>query len=219
MKVIGAGFGRTGTHSLGLALEKLGFGPCYNIQEVPKHPDHYTLWNDAMDGMVVDWDSLFSGYRSAVEWPAVAFLPQILAHYQDAKVILTLRDPESWFESANSTIFDGLELSAYNPNLVKREKGAMQRRLILEETFNGRYRDKEHAIYIFNRHNQNVIELVSPERLLQYSVKEGWEPLCRFLNKPIPNEPFPRLNKRTEFIESAPDWAKKIREAENQEGD
>jgi hypothetical protein len=219
VRVIGAGFGRTGTHSLGLALQKLGFGPCYNIQQVSKHDGHHALWTDAMDGKAVDWDKLFEGYNSAVEWPAIAFLPQILAHYPQAKVILTLRDPESWFESANSTIFEGLELSARNPDLIKRERGAMQRRLILEETFNGRYRDKEHAIHIFNQHNQQVIDLVPSERLLQYSVKEGWEPLCLFLDKSIPDEAFPHQNERQSFIDSAPEWAKKIRNMGNQEPD
>lgn len=211
LQVIGAGFGRTGTHSLGLALEKLGFSPCYNIIEATKNPHHIASWNDAMDGKSVDWDFLFADYRSAVEWPAVAFLPELTSHFPDAKVILTLREAESWFESANATIFDGLELSAHNPDPIKRERGSMARRLILERTFDGKYRDKDHAIRIYKKHIQNVINLIPSNRLMQFNVKEGWDPLCAFLDRPIPDEPFPRLNERTEFLASAPEWTKKIK--------
>jgi hypothetical protein len=210
LQVIGGGFGRTGTHSLGLALVKLGLGPCYNLPEVSKNPGHTQVWNDAVDGKPVDWDALFADYQSSVEWPAVAFLPELVAHYPEAKVVLTLRDPESWYESARATIFVGLELSAHNPDPVKRQQSWMQRRLILERTFRDRYWEKEYALEAYKQHQQNVIDLVPPERLLQYSVKDGWEPLCASLNLPVPDDPFPRLNVRTDFLSSAPDWAKKI---------
>lgn len=212
LQVIGAGFGRTGTHSLGLALEKLGLGPCYNILEMSKNPDHTEIWNRAMNGKPVDWDSLFSSYKSAVEWPTVAFLPELVQHFSDATVILTVRAPESWYESANATIFDGLELSAQNPDPDKRRRSGLQRRLILERTFAGKYRDKAHTIQVYQQHNQNVVETVSPERLLQFDVRSGWEPLCKFLDRPIPDEPFPRVNEGIAFQASTPDWAKKIKE-------
>jgi hypothetical protein len=211
LKVIGAGFGRTGTHSLAQALTILGFGPCYTIQDISRNPTHHDLWFQPMNGQPINWDILFNGYNSAVEWPTIAFLPQLLKQYPQSKFILTLRDPESWFESANQTIFDGLELSAHNPDPVKRERGQLVRRLILEETFHGRYRDKDYAINIYNQHNQQVVELIPPNQLLQYQITEGWPPLCHFLNQPIPTDPFPRLNKKTEFINSAPDWARKIK--------
>ena len=127
LEVIGAGFGRTGTHSLGLALEKLGFGPCYNVLEVSRNPGHTETWNSAIDGKTADWDMLFASYRSAVEWPAVSFLPEITRHYSEARAVLTLRDPESWYESASATIFDGLELSAHNPDPIKRERSRMSK--------------------------------------------------------------------------------------------
>ena len=211
LKVIGAGFGRTGTHSLGSAFEKLGYGPCYNLLEVTGQTDQTEVWKDAMDGKSVDWDQIFASYNSAVEWPTIAFLPEILEHYPEAKIILTLRDPESWFESANTTIFDALELSAHNPYPGQRESGEMKRRLILERTFSGRHREKEYSLEVYRRHQQHVIDLVPPERLLQFHIKDGWEPLCEFLEQPAPEEPFPRLNAKTEFLDSAPDWAKKIK--------
>lgn len=215
LKVIGAGFGRTGTHSLGLALEKLGFGPCYNVPEVSKNPGHTEIWNNAIDGKSVDWDKLFTSYQSAVEWPTVAFLSEVIQHFTEAKVVLTLRDPVSWYESASTTIFDGLEISAQNPDPIKRERSGMLRRLILKRTFSNRYQEKEYAIEVYKRHNQQVLEIVPKERLLQFDVKDGWQPLCEFLQKPIPNEPFPWLNERVEFLASAPEWAKKIKQEQN----
>jgi len=214
LQVIGAGFGRTGTHNLGLALEKVGLGPCYNFLEVTKSHHHTKFWNNAIDGKPVNWNFLFADYKSAVEWPAVAFLPELIQHFPKAKVILTLRDPESWFESAQATIFDGLELSAHNPDPVKRERSGMARRLILERTFDGKYRDKEHAIRIYKKHIQNVIELVPSNRLLQFKVQDGWEPLCIFLDRTILDEPFPRLNERAEFLATAPEWAKRTKKGQ-----
>jgi hypothetical protein len=174
-----------------VALERLEYGPCYNIREVAKNAGHTELWNNAIDGQTVDWDFLFTAYRSTVEWPAVAFLPQLIAHFPQAKVILTLREPESWYESAMATIFDSLEMSAHNPDPAKRERSGMNRRLILEQTFGGRYREKGYALEVYRRHNQLVVATVPPERLLQFQVKDGWEPLCNFLNRSIPDGPFP----------------------------
>lgn len=215
LKIIGAGFGRTGTHSLGLALEKLGFGPCYNVPEVSKNPGHTEIWNNAMEGKPVDWDMLFRSYQSAVEWPTVAFLSDVVQHFTEAKVVLTLRDPVSWYESVSTAIFDGLEMSAQNPDPIKRERSGMLRRLILKRTFSGRYWEKEYALEVYKRHNQQVLEIVPKERLLQFDVKDGWQPLCEFLQKSIPDEPFPWLNERTEFLASAPEWAKKIKAEQN----
>ena len=215
LEVIGAGFGRTGTHSLGLALEKLGFGPCYNLPEVTKNPNHIEIWNNAIDGTPVDWKYLFSSYKSAVEWPSVTFIHELVQYFPEAKIILTLREPESWYESAKKTIFEGLELSAHNPDPIKRERSGMMRRLILERTFAGKYRDKEYAMAIYQKHIQQVIEIVPQESLLQFDIKDGWHPLCGFLKKPIPQEPFPWLNERTKFMASEPEWAKKIKESKS----
>ncbi|MBV6400493.1 MAG: hypothetical protein CNIPEHKO_00781 [Anaerolineales bacterium] len=217
LEVIGAGFGRTGTHSLGKALEKLGIGPCYNLPEVANNPEHMRLWNNAIDGRPVDWNFLFNSYKSAVEWPSVAFIYELIQHFPHAKAILTIRDSDSWYESCVKTIFDALELSAHNPDLIKRKRSGMARRLILERTFEGRYRDKEYAIEVYRKHNQHIIETIQKERLLLFDVKDGWQPLCEFLNKPIPNEPFPWLNERIQFMASEPEWARKIRQNNRQQ--
>lgn len=218
LEVIGGGYGRTGTHSLGLALEKLGFGPCYNMHEIARNPGHRELWSSALEGNRIDWDSMFSSYKSTVEWPGVAFFDDIIQQFPGAKVILTVRDPEAWYESAKNTIFEALELSAHNPDPDKRESQSLTRRLILDHTFRGRYWDKEFAIEVYQAHIDRVVRGVPKERLLQFEVKEGWEPLCIFLGKPVPDEPFPRVNERAEFMNSEPEWAKVIRNARRQTG-
>lgn len=212
LEVIGAGLGRTGTHSLATALEKLGFGPCYTLYELDKNLHHLDRWIDALDGKTVDWTALFEAYRSTVEWPGVGFVDQLIEAFPDAKVILTIRDAESWYQSASSTIFEGLELSQHNPNPRTRKSGAFKRRLILQTMLEGKYHDKAHAIKLFNRHNDDVRRLVSAERLLVFNVKQGWQPLCAFLNKPIPDFPFPRVNERENHLATMPEWARQIRQ-------
>jgi hypothetical protein len=208
LEVIGAGFGRTGTHSLGLALEILGLGPCYTLHDVSRNPKHQEIWNDALDGKPVDWNFLFQSYKSAVEWPSVTFIDKLIQQFPNAKVILTMRDPESWYGSAKNTIFEGLELSAHNPNPIKRENSGMIRRLILEYTFGGQYWDKKYALKVYQEHINHVLGLIPRERLLQLNVNDGWEPLCVFLRKPVPNEPFPKVNQRLDFLNSQPEWVK-----------
>lgn len=210
LQIIGAGFGRTGTHSLAQALDTLGFGPCYTILETDKNPGHTEMWNDALNGRPVDWTALYQNYRSAVEWPTVAFLPQLLQRFPAADVILTLRDPESWYESAAATIFPSLEATAQHPDPEIRVRTGLKRRLILERTFSGNYWDKAHTIDVYQNHIRDVKRLVPADRLLQYRVTDGWRPLCDFLGVPQPDEPFPRRNERTRFMASTPEWAKKV---------
>ena len=106
MKVIGAGFGRTGTASLKAALEELGFGPCYRMSELFEHPEHVPLWEAARRGEPVDWEEIFYGYKATTDWPSGAFYAELMERYPDAKVILTVRDPDRWYESTRSTIYD-----------------------------------------------------------------------------------------------------------------
>src|SRR5690242_7699355 len=105
LKVIGAGFGRTGTLSLKVALEELGFGPCYHMIEVFQYPEHAKLWEAATQGKPIDWDQIFANYQATVDWPGCTFYADLMARYPDAKVLLSVRDPETWYESVMSTIY------------------------------------------------------------------------------------------------------------------
>jgi len=195
LQVVGAGFGRTGTLSLKNALEKLGFGPCYHMMEVFSRPEHVAMWHRAAFGNPIDWDLMFRDFRATVDWPSARWWRELAAHFPDAKVLLSLRDPEAWYKSMSETIYQPMKwpVSADAPELV-RLQNEMVRKAILAETFDNRFEDKAHAIEVFKRHNQEVRDTIAPARLLVFDVREEWEPLCRFLEVPVPAEPFPRLN-------------------------
>jgi len=195
LKVVGAGFGRTGTLSLKTALEKLDCGPCYHMMEVFPRPEHVAMWHRLAFGQPMDWDELFRGFRATVDWPSTRWWREIAAHYPDAKVLLSVRDPEAWYKSMSDTIYQPMKSSAPDgaPEFLRLQT-EMVRKAILSETFDNRFEDKAHAIEVFERHNQEVRDAIDPARLLVFDVREGWAPLCRFLEVPIPDEPFPRLN-------------------------
>ena len=195
LKVVGAGFGRTGTLSLKNALEKLGFGPCYHMMEVFPRPDHIAMWHRLAFTNSMDWDLIFRGFRATVDWPAARWWREIAAHFPDAKVLLSVRDPEAWYKSMSDTIYQPMKwpLRTDVPEAV-RLQNEMVRKAILTETFDNRFEDKTHAIEIFKRHNQEVRDTIDPARLLVFNVREGWAPLCGFLEVAVPREPFPRLN-------------------------
>jgi Sulfotransferase domain len=195
LKVVGAGFGRTGTLSLKNALEKIGFGPCYHMTEVFARPEHVALWHRRAFGHRVDWDEIFGGFRATVDWPSARWWREIANHFPDAKVLLSVRDPEAWYKSMSDTIYQPMKSPAPEdaPELVRLHT-EMARKSVLAETFGGRFEDKAHAIEVFKRHIQEVRDAIEPARLLVFDVREGWAPLCRFLEVPIPEEPFPRLN-------------------------
>jgi Sulfotransferase domain len=199
LSVIGAGFGRTGTLSLRLALQRLGFSPCYHMVEVHKRPEHDDFWERAADGEEVDWEELFRGYRAAVDWPTCTFYRELAALYPQAKVILTIRDPERWYRSISDTILQTLMRPAPDNDAVLQAHLRMVRKLIIQRTFGGRPEDREHAISVYERHNEAVKRAIPPERLLVYEVAQGWEPLCRFLGVPVPEEAFPQANTTEDF--------------------
>jgi hypothetical protein len=199
LAVIGAGFGRTGTMSLKLALEHLGFGPCYHMREVLARPAHDPIWHSATRGEQVDWDALFEGYTSAVDWPVAAFWRELSRHYPDARFILSVREPQKWHRSVLETIFKALSSTPDPGDREACAHRAMTRELILHRTFDGRLEDPGYAIGVYERHNQAVRDSISADRLLLHEIGDGWEPLCAFLERPVPEEPYPHSNTRKEF--------------------
>jgi hypothetical protein len=195
LKVVGAGFGRTGTLSLKSALEMLGFGPCYHMMEVFSRPEHVTMWHRLAFGHAMDWDLLFRDFGATVDWPAARWWREIASHFPEAKVLLSVRDPEAWYKSMSDTIYQPMKSPPPDgvPEIARLQT-EMVRKAILGDTFDNRFEDKAHAIEVFRRHNQEVRDSIDPARLLVFDVREGWAPLCRFLEVPVPGEPFPRLN-------------------------
>jgi hypothetical protein len=130
-----------------------------------------------------------------------------MERYPDAKVILTVRNPDRWYESTYNTIYGMRRMisspifrlaAPFRPGL--RRAANMNDRLIWEDTFGGGLEDRERAIEVFNRHNEEVKERVPAEKLLVYEVKEGWGPLCKFLGAEVPKDKlFPHLNDTDTF--------------------
>lgn len=192
VRVIGAGLGRTGTTSLRLALEHLLGGPCYQMPDVYRNPVHVALWHDAVRGKMPDWDDLFAGYAAVVDWPAASFWRELSQAYPEALIVLSVRDPEAWWRSANDTIFSVVQNSTNEPW-----------RDMVTDLFASRFTrsldDRSVCIEAFERHNAEVREGISDGRLLEWQPSDGWGPLCRALDLPIPDMPFPHANTTKEF--------------------
>ncbi|MCP3943860.1 MAG: sulfotransferase family protein [Desulfobacteraceae bacterium] len=204
MEIIGAGFGRTGTNSLKIALERLGFGPCYHMFELAQNPSHIDFWNLAIDGKPVNWKEFFHAYDSAVDWPTAAFLPELLGEYPEAKVILTVREPEEWYRSIKNTVFIGLSNGHKSQNPATQQRMAMGKRLILDGVFSGKYKDEQHCLNVYKNHVEDIKKLVPPERLLSYNLSQGWDPLCKFLDVKVPDQSLPHTNTRADFFKNMP---------------
>ncbi len=191
LSVIGAGFGRTGTESMKLALEALGKGPCHHMKEVLVDSEQIALWRSAAQGDLPEWEEAFAGYNSAVDWPTAYFWRELSEYYPDAKVLLTVRSADSWYESMTNTIFKTLKAST--------DPASIGLKLIGEGVFGGCLDDRAHAIAVYEKNIADVQAAFTQERLLTYHLGEGWEPLCQFLGEPVPNIPFPRSNPREQF--------------------
>ena len=200
LSVIGAGFGRTGTTSLKAALELLGFAPCHHMKEVTT-PEQNSYWLAAAEGQVREWNQVFAGYHACIDWPAAFFWRELSEYYPEAKILLTVRDSEGWFKSMQNTIFKVLKANS--------EAFAVANKIVGERVFANRFDDKEYVIGLYEQNIRDVQAAFSSDRLLTYELGSGWEPLCRFLDKPIPDTPFPRNNTTKEFQ----DFVSKQREA------
>ena len=200
MKVIGAGYGRTGTLSLKQALEELGFGPCYHMVELLNNGSHVDKWLSAYKEQASPWQDIFQNYQATVDAPGCFFYKELMAAYPEAKVILTLRDPERWYDSVKETVYQSHKLPRWMGRIpgignVKRLTDGLLWDGILE----GKFEDRARTIKLFNEHIAEVQQTVPPEKLLVFRVQDGWEPLCQFLDVPMPDRPFPHVNDRAEM--------------------
>ncbi len=217
LQIIGAGYGRTGTKSLQLALEKLDFGPCYHMEVLLRNPSDVTHWQNAYLEKNTDWNALFKNYSSAVDFPSSMYYKELAHCYPKAKVILTTRDAEKWYESAYSTIFSfdpgpvlklkmllAMPFSAKARDLFK--VIMLNEKSLWKKYFEGKFKDKEYTMQKFERHIEEVKNSIPKDRLLVFHPKDGWGPLCEFLSVAVPSEPFPNTNTKQNFNS----WAKGI---------
>jgi Sulfotransferase domain len=210
MKLIGAGMPRTGTLTQKMALEMLGLGPTYHMVDVLADLEQAPLWERALDGEG-PWAEIFGGFHSTVDWPGGYFYRELIDVYPEAKVLLSVREPEGWERSMRQTVWAVRHgeslirlLSSAQAHVNPQWQGFLKMidRLVWEGngTFASGHAQAGQLIDTMNRHVEEVKATVPSERLLVWSVTEGWEPLCEFLELPVPAEPFPHINDRTEFL-------------------
>lgn len=190
LNVIGTGFGRTGTDSMREALNLLGFGPCHHMLEILANAEQRTRWRAMVAGERADWDHLFEGYRACVDWPSAHYWRALIAAYPEAKVILTWRTPESWWNSFSRTILNVMREPADEMTVGRH---------VVTEAFGGRFADRDHAIATYRAHVEAVLTEVPPGRLLVHRLGDGWAPLCAHLGVPVPDVPYPHSNTAEAF--------------------
>jgi len=210
IELIGAGLPRTGTLSQKEALELLGLGPTYHWVNILADLDQVDVWNRAMDGEG-PWEEVFGGFRSTVDWPGGFFWRELIDAYPNAKVLLSVRDPEAWEPSFRETVWN----MGHGENLIHllssaraqidprwRRYVALVERMFWspEGTFAAGHEQPQQLIDAFVEHNEEVKRTVPADRLLVWEVKDGWEPLCEFLGVPVPSEPMPHANDRDTFL-------------------
>jgi hypothetical protein len=217
MKLIGAGLPRTGTLSQKVALEMLGLAPCYHMVNVLADLDQAEPWRRALDGRQA-WDEVLDGFQATVDWPGSYFYKELADHYPDAKVLLSVRDADGWERSMRDTIWgifygDMLmrDLSSARGRVDPKWRGYIE---MMEEMWErsglidaGADTTTESMQRAMDAFNDEVQQTIPADRLLVWSVSDGWEPLCEFLELPVPNTPFPHLNDSKEFVDRVIDGA------------
>jgi hypothetical protein len=193
LAVVGAGVGRTGTHSLKLALELLTGGRCYHMVEVFERPDDVPVWTAVFRGQPPDWPTFLADFDAAVDWPACASWRELAAAFPDAPVLLSSRDPDSWWRSASNTIFLGIDRRADESSAW----GEMVMAMLAG--FTPDWRDEAAAKAAFVAHNDAVRAEIPADRLVDWQPGDGWEPICRALGVAVPDTPFPHVNTTAEF--------------------
>lgn len=213
LKIIGVGGPRTGTASLKDALEILGFGKCYHMEWLFNHQEDLKYWHELYDTGSTDFDTLFDGFQSSVDFPGYLNYKQLMAKYPDAKFILNDRDPDSWYDSAAETVH------SVTPQTIP-QKLKMLRKMIFSSRFRrlaqsfklvekylwvgkykGQFKNREQTIDIYKKFNEDIKKDIPEEKLLIYNIADGWEPLCSFLGVYVPDVEFPHKNQRKNFQE------------------
>ena len=199
LEIVGAGFGRTGTYSLKAALEHLGYGPCHHMSEVIHDPAQIEAWSQAAAGRP-GFDKIFSGFRSAVDFPVSAHWQDVLDAMPCAKVILSHRDAEDWYGSFSQTILPLILDRTAWPDRA-RPWFELLERIIIGKALGGRT-DRDGVLAAYRANEAAAREHEAQGRALVFRVRDGWDPLCRFLGVEVPAEPFPRTNARADFFAS-----------------
>ncbi len=207
MKVIGVGFGRSGTMSLKHALEEVGAGPCFHMIDLIRNPDKVDPWHDAAVKGEPDWEAMFAGYESTIDWPGCTFWRELIEVYPDAEVLLNYRDFDGFYKSCQNTIW-AIKQAAQKGELAQDANrpppspklwqviGA----LIWEQDFEGRFEDKEFIRGLYHDRIEEIKQTVPAERLTLFELGvDGWKTIGDMLEVETPDGNFPHLHDTDEF--------------------
>jgi hypothetical protein len=191
IQLIGAGLGRTGTTSLKLALEELLGAPCYHMLEVAGRSEDPDVWGDAYEGRPPDWRTFFAPYAATVDWPAAPFWAELSSAFPTAPIVLSVRDAESWWNSASNTIFPALA-TYFAPDAPDDGWARMGRGMMTSFTPDWLHESAAKAAYL--AYNESVRRTAPAGRFVEWHLEDGWGPLCAALRLPVPDRPFPHVN-------------------------
>jgi Sulfotransferase domain len=195
LRVVGAGLGRTGSHSLKIALEQLLGGTCYHMLELFPRPEQIPLWQGAMEGRPPDWDAMLDGFTAAVDWPAAAVWEELHQAFPDSVVLLSRRSSAAaWWDSFSPTILEVMQRGP-TPGM----EGWFDMSTAMLGRLTPDYADRDACMAAYEAHNQAVRDRVEPDRLIDWTPADGWVPICAGLGLPVPDEPFPHVNTTAEF--------------------
>ncbi|QIX01340.1 hypothetical protein AMS68_006857 [Peltaster fructicola] len=214
MQVLSLGMSRTGTASMKEALHILGHQRVHHAYELYTHPEQCVKWLAAWDAKAKcdktalqrhTWDELLEGYTAVTDMPAVCFAQELIEAYPQAKVILVERDEQAWYQSFDTgviqTYFDNAPVTGIISMLdhkLMRPIHELWTRLFAHSDgyFHSTTKSEmqKNALQVYRDHNALVRLVTPPERLLCFKLKDGWQPLCEFLQVDKPEVPFPSVN-------------------------
>jgi len=214
MKIIGAGLPRTATSTQLFVLEQLGFGPVYHMRNVLANLEgELPAWEKVAEGEP-DWEGILGDAQSCCDFPTARYYRELAEFYPDAKVLLSVRSGESWARSMRDTIWP----MYFGDSVMRHVNGARAqvdeewRRfldLMIHQCWDeqtgavaqGASGEDADLIAAMERWNEGVRQAIPAERLLEWNPADGWEPLCTFLEVPMPDGPVPNINDMLAFRE------------------
>jgi hypothetical protein len=144
---------------------------------------------------------VFRGYRAQADWPGARYWRELSRHWPEAKVILTVRDPDEWFDRVQATIAPLMAARGTHPTPHVDAIAYMGQETVAVQVFGNRMFDRGHATRVFREHIAEVQATIAAERPLTFDLREGWLPLCAFLKVPVPDLPFPHTNSSKAFVD------------------
>ncbi|KAJ7610979.1 P-loop containing nucleoside triphosphate hydrolase protein [Roridomyces roridus] len=223
MEVLNLSMSRTGTASMKAALLILGYNDCYHFFNIYENIQDCDMWVEAYQAKFqgkgkfgrAEFDKILGHCRAVCDAPCNSFGPELIEAYPEAKVLLVERDIESWYKSWN-VVLDGIfdktfhVAEWFDPAWMGRLAALV--RIWMNEDLESPTMPEAQKVSRdkYRAHYAEIRRVTPKERLLEYELGSGWEPLCKFLGKPVPDVPFPRINEASAYREKMAVLGRKV---------